>query len=65
MKTTINLPGNELAVAEYNRPHRLAQLADRLGTFMDMMTRTDLKKVRAAPWDEAYRHLQLDRCPAA
>lgn len=35
-----------LAVAEYNRRQRLARLADKLGTFKDMMTRTDLKKMR-------------------
>ena len=35
-----------LAVAEYNRRQRLAKLADKLGTFKDMMTRADLKKVR-------------------
>ncbi|MES1166412.1 MAG: type II toxin-antitoxin system VapB family antitoxin [Pseudomonadota bacterium] len=35
-----------LAVAEYNRRQRLAKLADKLGTFKDMMTRADLKKMR-------------------
>ncbi len=35
-----------LAVADYNRRQRLAKLADRFGTFTDMMTRTDLKKLR-------------------
>lgn len=66
MKTTIDLPENELAeamlhtkastkteavcmaVAEYNRRQRLAKLADKMGTFKDMMTRTDLKKMREA-----------------
>lgn len=37
-----------LAVADYNRRQRLAKLADRLGTFKDMMTRADLKKLREA-----------------
>jgi Arc/MetJ family transcription regulator len=37
-----------LAVAEYNRRQRLAKLADKLGTFKDMMTRADLKKLREA-----------------
>ena len=66
MKTTIDLPENELAeamlhtkaktkteavsmaVAEYNRRQRLAKLADKMGTFKEMMTRTDLKKMREA-----------------
>ena len=66
MKTTIDLPENELteamlhtkaktkteavnmAVAEYNRRQRLAKLADKMGTFKDMMTRADLKKMREA-----------------
>ena len=66
MKTTVDLPENELAeamrhtkaktkteavslaVAEYNRRQRLAKLADKLGTFKDMMTRADLKKMREA-----------------
>lgn len=64
MKTTVDLPEEELAeamrhtkaktkteavslaVAEYNRRQRLAKLADKLGTFQDMMTRADLKKMR-------------------
>ena len=37
-----------LAVAEYNRRQRLAKLADKMGTFKDMMSRTDLKKMRDA-----------------
>ena len=37
-----------MAVAEYNRRQRLAKLADKMGTFKDMMTRTDLKKMREA-----------------
>jgi Arc/MetJ family transcription regulator len=66
MKTTIDIPENELAeamrhtkartkteavstaVAEYNRRQRLAKLADNMGTFKDMMTRADLKKMREA-----------------
>jgi len=66
MKTTIDLPEEELAeamrhtrartkteavsmaVADYNRRQRLAKLADRLGTFKDMMTRADLNKLRGA-----------------
>jgi len=66
MKTTIDLPENELAeamlhtkaktkteavciaVAEYNRCQRLAKLADKMGTSKDMMTRTDLRKMREA-----------------
>jgi Arc/MetJ family transcription regulator len=35
-----------LAVADYNRRQRLAKLADKLGTFQDMMTRGDLEKQR-------------------
>lgn len=35
-----------LAVAEYNRRQRLAKLADKMGTFKDMMTRQELKKMR-------------------
>jgi len=64
MKTTIDLPENELkealrhtgaktkteavslAVADYNRRQRLARLAGRMGTFTDMMTRADLRKMR-------------------
>ena len=37
-----------MAVAEYNRRQRLARLADKMGTFKDMMTRTDLKRIREA-----------------
>ncbi len=66
MKTTIDIPENDLAeamlhtkartkteavsmaVAEYNRRQRLAKLADKMGTFKDMMTRTDLRKMREA-----------------
>lgn len=32
--------------AEYNRRQRLAKLADKMGTSRDMMSRTDLKKMR-------------------
>lgn len=35
-----------LAVAEFNRRERMAKLADKLGTFKDMMTRAGLKKMR-------------------
>ncbi len=34
------------AVADYNRRQRLAKLAGRMGTFKDMMTRGDLRKMR-------------------
>ncbi len=34
------------AVADFNRRQRLAMLADKLGTFKDMMTRDDLRKMR-------------------
>ena len=37
-----------LAIADYNRRQRLAKLADKLGTFKDMMTRTDLDRLREA-----------------
>jgi Arc/MetJ family transcription regulator len=64
MKTTIDLPENEMqeamkytgaktktdavnrAVADYNRRQRLAELAGRMGTFKDMMTRKDLREMR-------------------
>ena len=35
-----------LAVADFNRRKRLANLASRMGTFQDMMTRGDLRKMR-------------------
>lgn len=35
-----------LAVADYNRRQRLAQLAGRMGTFKNMMTRADLRTMR-------------------
>lgn len=35
-----------LAVADFNRRQRLAKLAGKLGTFKDMMTRSDLMKMR-------------------
>ncbi|MDI1319984.1 MAG: type II toxin-antitoxin system VapB family antitoxin [bacterium] len=35
-----------LAVADYNRRQRLGRLAGRMGTFKDMMTRADLRKMR-------------------
>ena len=35
-----------LAVAEYNRRQRLARLASKLGTFKDLMTREELRKMR-------------------
>ena len=35
-----------LAVADYNRRQRLARLAGRMGTFKDMLTRQDLRKMR-------------------
>ena len=34
------------AVADYNRRQRLAELAGRMGTFKDMMTRKDLREMR-------------------
>lgn len=34
------------AVADYNRRQRLAKLADKLGTFEDMITRDELRKMR-------------------
>lgn len=64
MKTTIDIPENELAealrhtkaktkteavtmaVADYNRRQRLARLAGRMGTFTDMMTKAEFKKMR-------------------
>lgn len=33
-----------LAVADFNRRQRLTRLADKLGTFKDMMTRADLRE---------------------
>ncbi len=35
-----------LAVADFNRRQRLAKLATKMGTFTDMLTRADLKKMR-------------------
>jgi uncharacterized protein GlcG (DUF336 family) len=35
-----------LAVAEFNRRHRMAALSRHLGTFKDFMTVGDLKKMR-------------------
>jgi Arc/MetJ family transcription regulator len=35
-----------LAVADFNRRQRLATLAGKLGTFTEMMTRADLRKMR-------------------
>jgi hypothetical protein len=35
-----------LAVADFNRRQRLAKLAAKMGTFTDMLTRADLKKMR-------------------
>jgi Arc/MetJ family transcription regulator len=64
MKTTVDIPENDLAeamrhaktktkteavakaVADFNRWHRMAKLADKLGTFKDFMTREDLRKMR-------------------
>jgi type II secretory pathway predicted ATPase ExeA len=37
-----------LAVADYNRRQRLARLAGRMGTFKDMLTRQDLRRMREA-----------------
>jgi Arc/MetJ family transcription regulator len=34
------------AVAEYNRRERLAKLAEKLGTFRDLMTPEELRKMR-------------------
>jgi Arc/MetJ family transcription regulator len=64
MKTTIDIPENELreaikytgaktkkeavvyAIRDFNKRHRLAEIADILGTFDDFMTQDDLKKMR-------------------
>jgi hypothetical protein len=64
MKTTVDLPEEELAeamrhtkaktktaavsfaVADFNRRHRLAKLAGKLGTFKELMTRAELRKMR-------------------
>jgi hypothetical protein len=64
MKTTVDLPENELAeamrhtkaktktgavalaVADFNRRRRLLQLTAKMGTFSDMMTRSDLRAMR-------------------
>jgi hypothetical protein len=64
MKTTVDIPENDLAeamrhtqaktkteavakiVADFNRRERLAKLAEKMGTFRDMMTREDLRKMR-------------------
>lgn len=64
MKTTIDIPENELkeaikytgaktkrdavvlALKDFNRRHRLAELAKILGTFKDFMTQEDLKAMR-------------------
>lgn len=64
MKTTVDLPEEELAeamrhtkaktkteavnlaVAEYNRRQRMAALTRHLGTFKDLMTQADLKRMR-------------------
>lgn len=35
------------AVADYNRRQRLTKLADKLGTFRDLVTREELLKIRA------------------
>lgn len=35
------------AVADFNRRQRLARLADKLGTFTDLMTPAELQKLRA------------------
>lgn len=35
-----------VAVADYNRRQRLKRLADRMGTFKDMLTRQDLRRMR-------------------
>lgn len=36
-----------LAVSEYNRRARMSKLADKLGTFRDLMTLEELQKMRA------------------
>ena len=64
MKTTVDLPEDELAeamkhakvktkteavalaVADFNRRHRMAALARHFGTFKDFMTQADLKRMR-------------------
>jgi hypothetical protein len=35
-----------LAVADYNRRQRLARLADKMGTFKNLLTRQDLTQMR-------------------
>jgi Arc/MetJ family transcription regulator len=65
MKTTIDLPEEELAeamkhanttikteavaraVSEFNRRARLAKLAEKLGTFRDLITPEELQKMRS------------------
>lgn len=64
MKTTVDLPEDELAeamkhskaktkteavalaVAEFNRRHRMAALTRHFGTFKDFMTSADLRRMR-------------------
>jgi Arc/MetJ family transcription regulator len=64
MKTTVDLPEDELAeamkhakvktkteavalaVADFNRRHRMAALTRHFGTFKDFMTQSDLKRMR-------------------
>jgi len=64
MKTTIDIPGEELqqllentgaktkreavvtAVRDFNKRHRLAKLAEMLGTFEDFMDAGELKQMR-------------------
>jgi len=64
MKTTVDLPEDELAeamkhaktrtkteavalaVAEFNRRHRMAALTRHFGTFKDFMTQAELKRMR-------------------
>lgn len=36
-----------VAVADYNRRRRLARVADKFGTFKDMITRKELRDLRA------------------
>lgn len=36
-----------LAVADYNRRQRLYRVAGRMGTFKNMLTRQDLRRMRA------------------
>jgi len=45
-KTKTKTEAVALAVADFNRRHRMAALTRHLGTFKDFMTRDDLKRMR-------------------